>query len=95
MPAMDIRPERVPATGSTGVWPHGAQVRAFGGCRQMPASSSKQTQAPSAAAFSTISGHVSSFHRRTACSSRSTARCTGCCTDQPMRCSSRVAPRGV
>jgi len=35
---------------TTGVWPRGAQVRALGGRRFCPASSSKQIHAPAAAA---------------------------------------------
>jgi hypothetical protein len=43
-------PEPFPETTATGVWPRRAQVRAFGGRRDCPASSSKQRYAPVAAA---------------------------------------------
>ena len=49
-PATDTRPEPLPDTFTTGVCPRRAQVRAFGGRRFCPASSSKQIQAPVAAA---------------------------------------------
>ena len=49
-PAPDTRPEPLPQTVTTGVCPRRAQVRAFGGRRFCPASSSKQAYAPVAAA---------------------------------------------
>ena len=49
-PAADTRPEPFPDTTATGVWPRRAQVRAFGGRRDCPASSSKHRYAPVAAA---------------------------------------------
>ncbi len=48
-PATDT-PEPLPQTVTTGVWPRRAQVRAFGGRRFCPASSSKTIHAPAAAA---------------------------------------------
>jgi hypothetical protein len=50
MPATDTRPEPFPDTMATGVWPRRAQVRAFGGRRDCPASSSKHKYAPVTAA---------------------------------------------
>ena len=49
-PATETRPEPFPDTRATGVWPRGAQVRALGGRRFCPASSSKTIHAPLAAA---------------------------------------------
>jgi ferredoxin-NADP reductase len=49
-PAIDTRPEPLPDTATTGVCARRAQVRAFGGLKLWPASSSKQIQAASAAA---------------------------------------------
>ena len=47
---MKGRPDPFPDTLTTGVWPRRAQVRAFGGRRLWPASSSKQMHAPVSAA---------------------------------------------
>ena len=49
-PATDTRPEPFPQTVTTGVCPRRPQVRAFGGRRFCPASSSKTIHAPVAAA---------------------------------------------
>jgi hypothetical protein len=48
--AMDSLPARLPDTPTIGVWPRGAQVRAFGGRKICPVSSSKTIHAPVAAA---------------------------------------------
>jgi hypothetical protein len=48
---MDTRPEPLPDTRTTGVCPRRPQVRALGGRRFCPASSSKHTYAPVAAAI--------------------------------------------
>jgi hypothetical protein len=45
LPATDTRPEPFPDTVATGVWPRRAQVRAFGGRSDCPASSSKHKRA--------------------------------------------------
>jgi hypothetical protein len=47
MAAIEIRPEPLPVTLTTGVCPRGAQVRALAGLSVCPASSAKQIHAPS------------------------------------------------
>ena len=101
-PATETRPRALAAAPSPpGCAPRRAQVRAFGGRRFCPASSSKQIHAPVAAASLVSSPTSRPATRRSASSSRSAARCTGTCGVNPIRCSrydvpaQRVAGRGT
>jgi hypothetical protein len=60
----------------------------------LPASSSKQSQAPESAALLFMTGRCSSFQAAIFVSSRSAALRAGTCTLQPRRCNSRSGPAG-
>ena len=81
---MEIRPEPLPVTRTTGVCPRGAQVRALAGLSVCPASSPKQIHAPSLRAILLPSATSVFRHTVTASSSRSAARWMGTCGLQPM-----------
>ena len=94
-PATETRPEPLPDTLTTGVRPRGAQVRALGGRRFCPASSSKQIYAPVAAASLELA-QVVALHAAIAFSSRSAARCDGHLRGVARcRCSRYEVPRSV
>jgi Resolvase, N terminal domain len=97
-PASEILPEPFPDTFTRGERPRRDQVRAFGGRRDCPDSSSKHNHAswsltvfppPAPHCFSTP-GQVSLRQLATASSSRSAARCTGTCTEKPIWCRIRL-----
>src|SRR5215813_5305854 len=92
MAAIEIRPEPLPVTLTTGVCPRGAQVRARAGLERVPRLVEEADPRAQPARDPCTWGHVDVLQVATASSSRSVARRVGAWGVQPIRWSGNATP---